>query len=75
MPKPVTRRTVFTSFCLAAVPIRSAVTQTMSDSPDNPDRLLQQKIVPVDSQFVAVDGWVVPLSTLAQTQTQTQRAK
>ena len=63
MPKSVTRRTFFTSFCLAAVPIRLAATETM---PDNSNRLLQQKIVPVDNQFVAVDGWVITRSALAQ---------
>ena len=70
MPKPVTRRTVFTSFCLAALPIRSAANGTI---PNHSHRLLQQRITPVDSQFVAVDGWVIPRSTLAQTRN--KRAK
>lgn len=64
MAKPLTRRTIFTSLCLAAVPIRSSAIETTTN---NSHKLLQQ-IAPVDNEFVAIDGWVIPRSTLTQVQ-------
>ena len=62
MPKTVTRRTLLKLFCLATVPIQSGAKEV---KPAYPNRLLEQTLVPIDSQFIAVEGWVISVSNLA----------
>ena len=62
MPKMVTRRTVLASVFFATMPVRPASKDIMPVSLDSLDR---QSLIPIDNKFIAVNGWVIPVSNLA----------
>ena len=63
MSETVTRRTILTAFCVASLPIQGA---TKEIKLPNKNTEFLDNVLPIDNEFIAVDGWVIPASNLVK---------